>query len=72
MKRKASWQRHWVFKRSRGLPRFVGDGRRVGFMHALKGGAPVLKTEASWRTINGVFINTRWGYISFCFRRVAK
>lgn len=72
MTRKPSWQRHWRFKRARGRRLMVGDGRTVGLMHSHKGGVPVLKTEASWRTINGVYANTRWGYVSFLFRRLMK
>lgn len=69
MTKKPSWQRAWRFKRGTTL---VGDGRRAGFMHAHKGGAPVLKTESSWRTINGLFVNTRWGYAYVLFRRRMK
>jgi hypothetical protein len=47
---------------------FLGD-RRVGFMHAHKGGAPVLREEASWRTINGIYVNHPWGFFTLCFRR---
>jgi hypothetical protein len=31
----------------------------ITFMHALRGGAPVLKDEASWRTICGVMLRSR-------------
>lgn len=72
MSKKPDWRRHWTWKPSKGVARFVGDGRRAGFMHAHRGGVPVLKTESSWRTINGVYFNTRWGYGAFLFRRVMK
>jgi hypothetical protein len=48
---------------------FVGESR-VGFMHAHPGGAPVLRGEASWRTICGFFVNVRgWGFITVQVRR---
>lgn len=55
-------------KTPRGLPRILGD-KRVGFMHAHKGGVPVLKGEATWRTINGVYINAFGGWLTLVFRR---
>lgn len=67
--KKPSWQRVFNGKRARGIPRMVGDGRRIGFMHAHKGGVPVLKTESSWRTVNGVYLNTKWGWVCVLFRR---
>jgi hypothetical protein len=57
-----------VFSVIKNGPRFIGE-RRMGFMHAHKDGAPVLKTESSWHTINGVYLNTRWGWVSVLFRR---
>lgn len=70
-RKKASWERRIWFKPApRGrVASFIGD-KRVGFMHAHKGGAPVLKTEASWRTVNGVYVNTKWGWLRVLFRRV--
>jgi len=35
--------------------------RGVGLAHARRDGGPVLRTEASWRTVAGIWINTRWG-----------
>lgn len=71
MTKKPSWQRRFTWKTARGLRRLVG-GRRAGFMHAQADGAPVLIDKSNWRTVNGVFINTRWGYASFIFRRMPK
>lgn len=73
MKRKASWERVFWFKsRPPGaVPGFIGD-RRMGFMHAHKGGAPVLRTESSWCTINGFYVNTKWGWLRVLFRRRMK
>lgn len=70
-RKKATWERAIWFKPApRGkMPSFIGD-KRVGFMHAHKGGAPVLRTESSWRTINGVYLNTRWGWLRVLFRRI--
>lgn len=70
--RKPSWQRAFHGKRARGIPRMLGDGRRVGLMHAHKGGVPVLIDESSWRTINGVYVNTKWGWAYVLFRRRMK
>jgi hypothetical protein len=42
----------------------------IGFLHASKGHTCVLRGEASFRTINGVFINTdRTGMVCIQFRR---
>lgn len=44
----------------------------AGFLHAEKDGGPVRRGEASWRTVSGVYLNTRRaGFIFFEFRRVA-
>lgn len=52
--------------------RHVPFYRPVGVFHAAKGGGLVLRDQSSWRTINGVFLNTRrTGLFSFEFRRVA-
>jgi hypothetical protein len=32
--------------------------QRAGLLHATRTGAPVLKGESSWRTVNGFFVNT--------------
>lgn len=71
MSKKPSWQRAiWFKPRPPGrVPSFIGD-RRVGFMHAHKDGAPVLRSESSWRTINGVYVNTKWGWLRVLFRRI--
>lgn len=48
---------------------FVGDGP-VGFMHAHKGGAPVLRGDASWRTVSGFYVNVRRvGFFTVSLRR---
>lgn len=61
----------WFGREGRLVPRFLGD-HRVGFMHAHKDGSPVLKTESSWRTINGIYGNILGGYFTFQFRRCLK
>jgi hypothetical protein len=44
--------------------------RMFGFTHAMPDGRPVLKGHASWRTVNGVWLNTeKWGWIIVEFRR---
>lgn len=37
--------------------------------YAAKGGGPVLKTEKSWRKINGIYISTKWKHVWILFRR---
>lgn len=46
--------------------------RVTGFTHAHKNGGGVLKGDSSWRTVNGVFLNTRkHGFVHWEFRRVS-
>jgi len=33
----------------------------VGLVHLRRGGGPVLISESFWRTVAGIWINTRWG-----------
>ncbi len=33
----------------------------IGFTHATRDGGPVLRGQSSWRTVTGIWINTRWG-----------
>lgn len=48
-----------------------GIYRPFGFLHATKGKHCVLKGQTSWRTVNGIFINTsRTGMVCFQFRRI--
>lgn len=58
----------WKGRTERGLPRYFGSSR-FGLMHAHKGGAPVLRGEASWRTVNGFYGNVFGGYFTLVFRR---
>lgn len=54
------WKR---YKRSRIYP-------GIGFCHANREKAPVLKTKSSWRTINGIYFSTnKYGTIFYEFRR---
>lgn len=32
----------------------------ITVLHSYKGGAPVLKGDASWRTVDGLLVNTSW------------
>lgn len=41
----------------------------VGWSHALPGGHCVLRGEASWRTINGVWLSWPRGQVWLLFRR---
>jgi hypothetical protein len=41
----------------------------VGVTYAEKNGGLVLRGETSWRKINGLWINTRWGCVWMSFRR---
>lgn len=43
----------------------------IGFSHALPGGHACLRDQVSWRTVNGLWINTRWGIAWLLFRRAA-
>jgi hypothetical protein len=45
--------------------------RGIGLSHAGPGGALVLKGETSWRTVNGVWINTTRFNAWLLFRRVS-
>jgi hypothetical protein len=47
----------------------LGAGYGLHFSHAHPGGYAVLRWESSWRTVNGVLINTRWGSAWLLFRR---
>jgi hypothetical protein len=38
-------------------------------MHAAEDGGPTLRDHSSWRTVNGLLVNTRWGCWSWTFRR---
>lgn len=46
-------------------------GARYGlhWAHAAPGGGPVLRNEASWRTISGLLVNTPRGAVWLFFRR---
>jgi hypothetical protein len=46
--------------------------RGLTLTHAEKGGGPVLKDEASWRTINGLMVTFRGYNYMFLFRRVCR
>jgi len=41
----------------------------LAWFQAEKDGGPVLREEGHWTKINGILINTRFGHISFLFRR---
>lgn len=43
--------------------------RPIQLFHAGPGGDLVLKGEASWRTVSGLLVNTRFGHVWFMFRR---
>lgn len=61
----------WFYARpkaSNGARRWFGTGR-IGFMHAHKGGAPVLIGESSWRTISGFYVNAFGGFFTVTLRR---
>ena len=45
------------------------NGPGVHLVHANKDGSCVLKTEASWRNINGILIRTRRHQLFLHFRR---
>jgi len=60
-------QRRWI--RNNGYPRRMGDGGLLGLMHAHKDGSPVLIGDSSWRTVNGIYMNTPWGHGWILFRR---
>jgi hypothetical protein len=59
---------YWRGRTPSGLPRLFGN-HRVGFLHAAKGGAPVLRGEASWRTVSGVYGNVFGGFFTLQWRR---
>lgn len=44
-------------------------GDRVGFLHALPGGVPVLKGESSWRTVNGFYFKLKMRSVYVQWRR---
>ena len=48
--------------------RYFGAGLGLHWVHERDGG-PVLKTESSWRTIRGVWLNTRRGSYWLVFGR---
>jgi hypothetical protein len=59
--------------------RVVPKGKRsimlrlgVGPSYAEKGGGPVLKTEVSWRKLNGFWVNTKWGCYWILLRRAGS
>jgi hypothetical protein len=52
------------------FPRRTRLYARVSLSHAHKGGGPVLKEEASWRTVNGFAFYTRKHHVWVLFRRV--
>jgi hypothetical protein len=58
----------WRGRTPRGLPRHFGT-RPIGFLHAEKGGAPVLIGEASWRTVCGVYGNVHGGFFTVQWSR---
>lgn len=62
----------WLYAKNRQpgniAPPFLGDSR-VGFMHAHKGGVPVLRGDSTWRTVNGFVVNHPWGFFTITFRR---
>lgn len=43
----------------------------VGVTYAEKNGGLVLKTETTWRKINGIWINTNRGCLWLQFRRIS-
>ena len=58
----------WLFFSRRPV---LNSGYGLHFCHADKGGHAVLRWEASWRTVNGVVINTKAGAAWVLFRRLA-
>ena len=50
--------------------RYIMLGLGIGVTYAEKNGHLVLKGEASWRKINGIWINTSKGCMWFQFRRI--
>lgn len=50
--------------------RYLAVRRGVGLSYAYKDGGPVLKEDATWRNINGFWLNTRRASRWFMFRRV--
>lgn len=52
------------------FPRRIQMYPRVSLSHATSNGGPVLKGEASWRTVNGVAFYTRKNHVWVLFRRV--
>lgn len=44
-------------------------GNRLGWLHATSSGAPVLRSEASWRTISGVIVVLPKSTLFIQFRR---
>lgn len=65
---KPHWQRRIYFRRNQGHRRHIGPAQ-AGFMHAHKDGSPVQLGQSSWRTVNGVYFNTPFGYGMIVFWR---
>ncbi len=40
----------------------------IHWAHGKQGSSVVLKTEANWKTISGIVINTKWGALWLYFR----
>jgi hypothetical protein len=51
---------------------FLNEPWRINWVHGEPGGGPVLKTEASWRTINGIVVRTRNSQTFLHWRRLPK
>ena len=47
----------------------LGVGLGVHFCHAHKGGYAVLIRDSSWKTVNGILLNTPRGAVWLMFRR---
>lgn len=62
------WFKRHVIVTQFGEP-YIMLRRGVGFSHAERGGRLCLRGQTSWRTVNGVWINTNWGCLWLLFRR---
>lgn len=59
---------YWRGRTPGGRPRIFGD-HRVGFLHAHKDGAPVLRGHATLWTVCGFYANVFGGFFTVQFRR---
>lgn len=57
---------HWPVANTLGWP---PRGVEAAFFHAHPSGAPVLREDSSWRTINGVIVRYKGKRYSVTFRR---